>query len=513
MPQSFFPRADAATRARLDEDPTLRLANTFDWAATELGPVPQWPEVLRTAVRLMMVSEVPMVMLAGRRDGTLIYNHGYALFAGDRHPELFGRPVLEAWPEIADYNADVMRRGFAGETWYLQDQELVLNRTGKLEAAYMNLNYSPVLDDSGTPLAVLVVVVETTERVKAAAVIAESEQRFRTLADTMPQMVWSTRADGYHDYYNARWYEFTGVPEGATDGEGWSGMFHADDQERAWQTWRLSLATGEPYHIEYRLRHHSGEYRWVLGRALPIRDAAGGIVRWIGTCTDIHDTKQMAEEREIVAQELSHRIKNIFSVINGLISLAGRTKPDIREVGEELRARIHALGRAHDFVRPHSKASGAARRAPTLHALVRELLSPYETDDGGKIEILGDDVSIDDGAATPLALLFHELATNSAKYGALLTPGGVVEISAANSGDRVLIRWAEHGVTMDEAFDKPDGFGSRLISLSVEGQMRGTISRTWGRDGLKIDVDVPYSALNQSAALQSHPTLESSQRA
>jgi PAS domain S-box-containing protein len=126
-------------------------------------------------------------------------------------------------------------------------------------------------------------------------VVAASEMHFRTLADTLPQMVWSTRPDGYHDYYNRRWYEFTGVPEGSTDGEAWNGMFHPDDRDRAWQRWRHSLKTGESYEIEYRLRHRSGAYHWVLGRALPIRNEAGAIVRWFGTCTDIDEFKRTSE--------------------------------------------------------------------------------------------------------------------------------------------------------------------------------------------------------------------------
>lgn len=503
MPKSFFPRADAKTRERLDRDETLALANSFDWASTELGPVPTWPEALRAAVRMMMVSEAPMVMMAGR-SGTLIYNRGYALFAGSRHPGIFGQPVLEAWPEIADFNRLNMERGFRGESWHLADQELVLNRNGTPEPAWMNLNYSPVLDDGGVPLAVLVVVMETTGRVRAIADLAESEQRFRTLADTMPQMVWSTRGDGHHDYYNARWYEFTGVEEGSTDGDGWRDIFHPDDRDRAWREWQHSIATGEPYHIEYRLRHQSGSYRWVLGRALPIRDPHGNIVRWFGTCTDIHETRLLAEEREIIAQELSHRIKNIFSVINGLIGLAGRSKPELKELGEELRARIHALGRAHDFVRPHSRVSGAQAQPATLYALVRELMLPYESETGGQLIITGDDVAIDDGAATPLALLFHELATNSAKYGALLVPGGQVEVSARPDGDAVRILWHERGASPKPDSAQVEGFGSRLISLSVEAQMRGTIRRQWHDDGLMIEVVVPLSALNQSAGLQSH---------
>ena len=135
------------------------------------------------------------------------------------------------------------------------------------------------------------VVTDVTEQRAAERSYAESERSFHVLADTMPQMVWSTRPDGFHDYYNARWYEFTGVPAGSTDGEAWNGMFHPDDQERAWGVWRKCLESGAPYEIEYRLRHHSGQYRWTLGRALPMRDANGAIVRWFGTCTDINDAK------------------------------------------------------------------------------------------------------------------------------------------------------------------------------------------------------------------------------
>lgn len=134
------------------------------------------------------------------------------------------------------------------------------------------------------------------ERVRAQARLLESEAKFHAIANSIDQMVWSTRPDGYHDYYNERWYEYTGVPPGSTDGEEWNGVFHPDDQERAWKVWRRSLETGEPYHIEYRLRHRSGEYRWVIGRAQCARDEDGNITRWFGTCTDIHDLKTAEEQ-------------------------------------------------------------------------------------------------------------------------------------------------------------------------------------------------------------------------
>ncbi|MBN2973766.1 PAS domain-containing protein [Roseomonas aeriglobus] len=140
---------------------------------------------------------------------------------------------------------------------------------------------------------------DAVDRANAVTALAESEAKFRAIANSIDQMVWSTRADGFHDYFNERWYDFTGVPHGSTDGEAWAGIFHPDDQDRAWATWNHSLTTGEPYRIEYRLRHRTGAYRWVLGSALPVRDAAGAIVRWFGTCTDI---QEIVEAREVLAR-------------------------------------------------------------------------------------------------------------------------------------------------------------------------------------------------------------------
>ncbi|MCP1468865.1 PAS domain S-box-containing protein [Sphingobium sp. OAS761] len=335
------------------------------------------------------------------------------------------------------------------------------------------------------------------QRMEAAAV-ADSERLFRTLADTMPQMVWSTLADGYHDYYNARWYEFTGVPVGSTDGEAWNGMFHPDDQPLAWERWRHSLATGEPYEIEYRLRHRSGDYRWTLGRALPIRDSHGVIVRWIGTCTDIHEQRLMMEEREMIAHELSHRIKNIFSVIGGLVALSARQRPEMRDGADDLRDRILALGRAHDFVRPHSAESAprAGGGIGMLRGLLEQIFAPYGGPEHRRINLVGADVQIDDRSATPLALIFHELATNAAKYGALSTPNGVVTLDVSSDGPDVRIDWREEGGPAVPS-DRTEGFGSRLMALSVERQLGGRMIREWQTSGLCVSLWIPSRSMSR----------------
>jgi PAS domain S-box-containing protein len=632
MPKSLFPAASPETRARLEQNLTLKLINEYDWSVNPLGPIPHWPESLKGAVRVMMAASTPMVMLIGP-DGILIYNDAYAGFAGSRHPQIFGLPATEAWPEIADFNRDKIAMGLRGESLILRDQELVLNRHGRLESGWMDLHYSPLLNDDGLPLGTLCIVHETTDRIMAekalarseerlslalsgsslvgtwdwdvvhnvvtsddklaemynldplrvglgvpigeflhavhpddatrvgeetgvalrdgssfrseyrligadgalrwviasgrprldanghalrfpgvavdvteqhriSEALAESELRFRTLADAMPQMVWSTLPNGFHDYYNARWYEFTGVPVGSTDGEAWNGMFHPDDQDRAWAVWRASLDSGEPYQIEYRLRHHTGQYRWTLGLALPIRDASGTIVRWIGTCTDIHEAKIAAEERELVAQELSHRIKNIFAVITSIISLSARSRPEIKPFADELRQRIYALGEAHDFVRPHTHIAHPPDNQGSLKSLIERLMQPYRTADASRIEFVGDDAEIDDGAATPLALLFHELATNAAKYGALSEQAGRVVISGHSDGDgHYHLSWKEVDGPAVEAAADPSGFGSRVIELSVKGQLRGKLERFWEHDGLRVEIDLPTDALRRPTRL------------
>ena len=326
--------------------------------------------------------------------------------------------------------------------------------------------------------------------------ISDSEGRFRALADTMPQMVWSTLPDGYHDYYNARWSEFTGVPAGTTDGEAWNDMFHPDDQTRAWESWQQCLATGAPYQIEYRLRHHDGTYRWVLGRALPIRDDHGAITRWFGTCTDIHEQKLALEQREVISQELSHRIKNIFAVISGLISFSARGRPDVAPIAADLRDRITALGRAHDFVRPHSPNSRPMARQDSLKGLLTVLFAPYQADQA-RLIVRGDDIMIDDRSATPLALMFHELATNATKYGALSTEQGLVTIDVVVDGDSVAIRWVETGGPHVVAPEGASGFGSQLIEMSAVRQLGGSVDRSWPATGLEVAIRLPAAALSR----------------
>src|SRR5919112_5745370 len=156
------------------------LMRVFDWAASSLGPIATWPQSLKTSVSLLPRSPVPIVLLWGQ-DGVMLYNDAYSGFAGGRHPQILGSKVLEGWPEVADFNANVMRVGLSGGTLSYRDEELTLYRNGGPEQVWMNLDYSPVLDETGRPGGVLAIVVETTERVLAERRIVAEKDRLREL--------------------------------------------------------------------------------------------------------------------------------------------------------------------------------------------------------------------------------------------------------------------------------------------------------------------------------------------
>lgn len=402
-----------------------RLIAAYDWSLTAIGPIATWPQSLKSHISFMLRSRVPMVMLWGE-DGVMIYNDAYSEFAGKRHPRLLGSNVREGWPEVADFNDNVMKVGLAGGTLSYRDQELTLHRSGQPEQVWMNLDYSPLLDESGAPAGVIAIVIETTakvaaqrwqeserdrqrqmfdqapgfmammggpqhvfeltnaaymqlvghrdilglpvrdalpdiegqgfhdllddvyrtgepfigiglkaelqrvpgapkqeriidliyqpvrnpkgevfgifvqgvdvtERLAAEHALRQSEAQFRTLAEAMPNHVWTSPPNGLLDWFNPRVYDYSGASPGELDGLGWARMVHPDDLANAAQRWAEARATGTTYETEFRLRRHDGVYRWYIARAVPIHGPNDEIVAWIGTNTDIDDQKGAAE--------------------------------------------------------------------------------------------------------------------------------------------------------------------------------------------------------------------------
>jgi signal transduction histidine kinase len=163
------------------------LIASHDWSSS-LGPLGTWPDSLKTTVGLILYSAVPIVLLWGA-DGVMLYNDAYSVFAAARHPKLLGSKVREGWPEVADFNDNVMKVGLAGGALAYKDQELTLHRTGAPEQVWMNLDYSPVIDESGKPGGVIAIVVETTERVQSERAQAQAVERQRAQFEQAPGFI------------------------------------------------------------------------------------------------------------------------------------------------------------------------------------------------------------------------------------------------------------------------------------------------------------------------------------
>jgi PAS domain S-box-containing protein len=166
-------------------------------------------------------------------------------------------------------------------------------------------------DEQHRPVAVLEVTNDITQVKRAEGARRESDERFRVMADTIPDIIFTNRADGWSDFNNQRFYDYTGLPQGAGAGQGWTAAVHPDDLERTKARWRESMRTGMPYETEFRLRGKDGGYRWFVGRARPIRDEHGQITKWFGTCTDIHDLKQADEEVRRLLRQAEAREKEL----------------------------------------------------------------------------------------------------------------------------------------------------------------------------------------------------------
>ena len=328
-----------------------------------------------------------------------------------------------------------------------------------------------------------------------AAVPAWREDHLRLAVEAACVALWSWHVDDDRFAMDERGFQLWGLPwcEKVTFEE-LSANIHPADRDRVRAAFNATRSVAGPYEIDFRILAGE-EIRWISARG---RGADAGIVDGVmfGIFLDVTGRKQAEEGSELLAGEMSHRVKNLLSIAAGLTHLTGRSASSVLQMTGELTDRLTALGRAHDLVRP---LPGGQGKAALLGDLLSVLLAPYDETAAfsGRIRVAVPRMGIGEQSASALAMVVHELATNSVKYGALSRPEGFLDISSRTDEDRICLIWAETGGPAIGAHPELTGFGSRLIARTVKGQLGGELSHDWQESGLVVTLVLPQDQLAQ----------------
>jgi len=229
----------------------------------------------------------------------------------------------------------------------------------------------------------------------------------------------------------------------------------------------------------------------------PIKDSQGRIIGASKIARDITELTKARERQQLLLREMSHRVKNLFALSSSVVSLSARSASSIQELADSARERLAALARAHSLTFSHGVVDSSTRPA-TLQSLIQTIVAPFDRAEGhgrSRIVVSGVDLPVSGATVTSMALLLHEFATNAAKYGALSTDEGTIDVDCSKDGDDVVLCWFERGGPPVQEPAGPEGFGGVLSRIAVNKQLGGEIERIWKREGLCIRVRIPESRL------------------
>jgi two-component sensor histidine kinase len=264
-----------------------------------------------------------------------------------------------------------------------------------------------------------------------------------------------------------------------------SANIHPADRDRVRAAFTSTRSVAGSYEIDFRVLL-GDDVRWISARG---QGADAGIVDGVmfGIFLDVTGRKQAEEGSELLAGEMSHRVKNLLSIATALTQHTGRSASSVLQMTGELTGRLTALGRAHDVVRPLPSQQG---KAALLGDLLSVLLAPYDETAAfsGRIRVAVPRMGIGERTASTLAMVIHELATNSVKYGALSCAEGFLDVSSRTDEDRLYLIWAETGGPPIVSHPELSGFGSRLIARTVSSQLGGDLAYDWQESGLVVTI-------------------------
>ena len=305
--------------------------------------------------------------------------------------------------------------------------------------------------------------------------------------------LWSWNVDSDRLTMDERAFEMWGLPWSSDVAfEDLSAHLHPADRDRVRAAFTATRSIAGPYEIDFRTLV-GDEVRWISARG---HGADEGIVDGVmfGIFLDVTERKQAEEANELLAGEMSHRVKNLLAIATGLTRIASHSTTTAAEMSKALTERLAALGRAHDLVRP---LPGHKGKAVLLGDLLSVVLAPYDDmgGSGGRIRISVPRIGVGERTATTLALVFHEMATNSVKHGALSSELGMLNVTSTSDDRDVCVVWTETGGPEISAPPDMDGFGSKLISRGVAHDLEGALSYDWKESGLVVTLRIRKSRL------------------
>jgi two-component sensor histidine kinase len=319
------------------------------------------------------------------------------------------------------------------------------------------------------------------------------EDHLRLGVEAAGVALWLWHVDDDRFAMDERGFQMWGLPWSAeVTFEELSARIHPADRDRVRFAFSATRSVAGAYESDFRIIVGE-EIRWISARG---RGADEGIVERImyGVFLDVTGRKQAEEGSELLAGEMSHRVKNLLSIATGLTELTGRSATSVAQMTGALTQRLTALGRAHDVVRPLPGDQGTAT---LLGDLLSVLLAPYDETAAfsGRIRVAVPRMGIGEQAASTLAMVIHELATNSVKYGALSCAEGSLDVSSRTDGERLSLVWAETGGPLIVGHPELTGFGSRLVARSVASQLGGDLAYDWQERGLVVTISMKLDRL------------------
>jgi two-component sensor histidine kinase len=374
---------------------------------------------------------------------------------------------------------------------------------------YWDIRLLPVRETNDRLSGMLVLAANVTERVRAhkeadrqARGAALDNERLALAVEATELGLWEWNVRTGEIYWSDHQKSIFGLPKDAPPSyEAWLSCLHPQDRDAVVEkvATLLDPRSGGQLRLEHRVVLPDGDIRWIISRARMHYELVGGemkAVRLLGTVLDITDRRKGEETRQLLVHELNHRVKNLFAMASGMIALTARTAESPKQMAESLRGRLDALASAHELIRPAIAGGEAMERDTSVDEILHTVLAPHANQaDPSQITIEGPPVPVGAKAATGLTLVLHELATNACKYGALSVHEGHLRIEWTCQDGTLALVWREENGPPVEGAPEKQGFGSQLVHKSVTGQLGGSISYDWKREGLSACIRLPLDLI------------------